>query len=330
MWPDPHQQGADDETNKTYPQRGLQDAYHHVSSEHLHRYLPEFDFRYNARHTDDTARTDLALLRIGGKRLHVPGTTNKHGTLSKEPNKITLNLDGLVTPTDFLNGVRDFFGLIRTLAVEQTGSKKGIRWTVSVQQGSNLLHATGYPTDQSTQADVAAVARAVANGIRSLEDGNVDIPSIYSEKSLEFAKGLAMLAENGKQRGLDAVEIHVDAEVLPVTVQSAATVNKLLGHTYEAQGSVEGTLSTISERGGYRFVVYDDLTDRAVSCTFRREEMLHDAMKAFGRRVAAYGQVKYRDDRPVSVKVDDIRVFKNPDELPTISDMRGLFVRGHG
>ena len=69
MWPDPHQQGVDDETNKTYPQRGLQDAYHHVSPEHLHHYLPEFDFRYNARHTDDTARTDLALLRIGGKRL---------------------------------------------------------------------------------------------------------------------------------------------------------------------------------------------------------------------------------------------------------------------
>ena len=49
--------------------RGLHGAYHHVSPEHLHRYLSEFDFRYNARHTDDTARTDLALLGIGGKRL---------------------------------------------------------------------------------------------------------------------------------------------------------------------------------------------------------------------------------------------------------------------
>jgi transposase-like protein len=49
--------------------RGVNGVYHHVSVEHLPRYLAEFDFRYNARHLTDTERTNLALAKAEGKRL---------------------------------------------------------------------------------------------------------------------------------------------------------------------------------------------------------------------------------------------------------------------
>ncbi|HEY2355177.1 MAG TPA: IS1595 family transposase [Gaiellaceae bacterium] len=49
--------------------RGINGVYHHVSPEHLPRYLAEFDFRYNARHLTDTERTNLALSQTEGKRL---------------------------------------------------------------------------------------------------------------------------------------------------------------------------------------------------------------------------------------------------------------------
>ncbi|MDX6480369.1 MAG: hypothetical protein QOG85_879 [Gaiellaceae bacterium] len=49
--------------------RGINGVYHHVSPEHLPRYLAEFDFRYNARHLTDTERTNLALSQAEGKRL---------------------------------------------------------------------------------------------------------------------------------------------------------------------------------------------------------------------------------------------------------------------
>jgi transposase-like protein len=52
--------------------RGMNGVYQHCSSEHLHRYLAEFDFRYNHRaalEIDDTQRTVDALAGIGGKRL---------------------------------------------------------------------------------------------------------------------------------------------------------------------------------------------------------------------------------------------------------------------
>ena len=49
--------------------RGMKGVYQHCSEGHLHRYLSEFDFRYNTRDLEDTERAAKALQGIEGKRL---------------------------------------------------------------------------------------------------------------------------------------------------------------------------------------------------------------------------------------------------------------------
>jgi transposase-like protein len=52
--------------------RGMKGVYQHTSKKHLHRYLAEFDFRYNNRlalGVNDMGRTETALRGIVGKRL---------------------------------------------------------------------------------------------------------------------------------------------------------------------------------------------------------------------------------------------------------------------
>lgn len=52
--------------------RGIMGTYHHVSPQHLKRYLAEFDFRYNERASlgvNDEARADKLVRGIVGKRL---------------------------------------------------------------------------------------------------------------------------------------------------------------------------------------------------------------------------------------------------------------------
>jgi hypothetical protein len=49
--------------------RGINGTFHHVSPQHLHRYLSEFDFRYNLRKVSDGERTQALIGKVSGKRL---------------------------------------------------------------------------------------------------------------------------------------------------------------------------------------------------------------------------------------------------------------------
>jgi transposase-like protein len=49
--------------------RGMKGIYQHCGKKHLHRYLAEFDFRYNERHVSDAERADAVISAVIGKRL---------------------------------------------------------------------------------------------------------------------------------------------------------------------------------------------------------------------------------------------------------------------
>lgn len=49
--------------------RSIDGTHHHVSPEHLGRYVGEFDFRHSTHDMTDTARVDHLMGRIGGRRL---------------------------------------------------------------------------------------------------------------------------------------------------------------------------------------------------------------------------------------------------------------------
>jgi transposase-like protein len=57
--------------------RGINGVYHHVGKQHLHRYLSEFDFRYNGRKVSDGDRTLMALKSTSGKRLMLRDSIGK-------------------------------------------------------------------------------------------------------------------------------------------------------------------------------------------------------------------------------------------------------------
>ncbi|MGB5107804.1 MAG: IS1595 family transposase [Candidatus Zixiibacteriota bacterium] len=57
--------------------RGLIGTYHHVGSQHLKRYMGEFDFKYSNRKITDSERTVVALKGIAGKRLTYTATSKR-------------------------------------------------------------------------------------------------------------------------------------------------------------------------------------------------------------------------------------------------------------
>ena len=53
--------------------RGMKGVYQHCKSNHLKRYLCEFDFRYNTKDCTDSERTALLLEQSVGRRLVYKG-----------------------------------------------------------------------------------------------------------------------------------------------------------------------------------------------------------------------------------------------------------------
>jgi transposase-like protein len=66
--------------------RGIIGTYHQVGKHHLHRYLTEFDFRYNARKISDSERTLLALSQAEGKRLQLRESISNPTSASERGN----------------------------------------------------------------------------------------------------------------------------------------------------------------------------------------------------------------------------------------------------
>jgi hypothetical protein len=58
-------------------ERGLDGTFHAVSRKHLHRYVSEFEFRYNTRQVDDGERLRRMLKSAIGKRLTYKQQTEK-------------------------------------------------------------------------------------------------------------------------------------------------------------------------------------------------------------------------------------------------------------
>ena len=65
-------------------QRGRRRRYEHCKEKHLHRYLAEFDFRYNNRsalNVEDKERATKAIVGAKGKRLtYRASDSSKHET----------------------------------------------------------------------------------------------------------------------------------------------------------------------------------------------------------------------------------------------------------
>ncbi len=239
--------------------------------------------------------------------------------------QVVLNLDGRVSPSEFLRGVRDFFDLIRSVSQAVTGEEGGIDWNISVKGGSNLIVAQGTPSGSSTIETVIRTVTAIGEGVTALESGTEERPRYFSDKALEKAKDIASLGENSK--GIERVEIRANGTRQTISARSIVSVKEALGKEYTALGSVEGRLQTVTSRQGFKIVVYDSLNDKRVDCHIADEELRAKALSAFGKRVAVHGVVKYRRGRPISIRATRIRIFRPREELPKPADMRGIFRR---
>lgn len=233
------------------------------------------------------------------------------------PADLTLEINGYgVTPERFLKGVRSFFAVVAEVAIGVSGKKSGVEWTVSVKEGSSLICLN--PNPQTPPPTLDKIASSLEKGFSQLEEASVR-PAFFTDKAIRSARELAEISGDGT-----IVRLWIRKNPLDVTKSVEANVAKLLSPEHADYGSIEGKLQTVTERGGFHFVVYQRLWDEPVRCNVP-QRLSEQALQSFGQRVEVYGMIKYRKDgQPRSIEADDIIPFPPSDQIPNFRDVRGI------
>lgn len=232
----------------------------------------------------------------------------------------TLELDQeKITVADFGRAVESFFGLVKEVSREVYPKKDASSWLVRVYPGSAGIGVFA-DRDVFGRNEVEAIKATISQGIVSIDSG--DRPEHFSDKALGYVKAIGHLsgADSNKQ-----IRMWYGREAsAPMKGTLAIQISKFLEPAYEADGSIDGFLEKLNAHGRFEFVVYEVLSNRAVTCIVE-ERMLDIARMVFRQRVEVLGRVKYRrDGKPVSVRAKDIVAFPSKDEIPSLDEIRRL------
>ncbi len=236
--------------------------------------------------------------------------------------KMTLKIDGQrITADRFLKAVSSFVALINDVSDTVTQERGAFRWLISVESGSAVVHFRPEPR-HADAALVSSSLKAINDGFKTLQK-RAERPRYWSDNALRKAKDLAEVLDIDTG-ALDHVSVKADSIPISITRKVSANVDELIGSEYKSLGTVEGRLRTMTEAGGLHFVVQDAVTHNNIRCFFE-DENDEIYIRAFRKRVAVYGEIRYRKDgEPISISVQKFRVLKESHELPSVKEMRGI------
>lgn len=242
--------------------------------------------------------------------------------MSVSGKKLTLKIGGQrITADRFLKALSSFVALINDVSDTVTQERGAFRWIVTVESGSAIVHFR--PEPHRAQLEFVPLSvKAINDGLDML-DKRGERPRFWSDNALRKAKDLSEVldVEDG---ALDRVSVETDHRKHRITRKISAHVDALIGAEYKSLGTIEGRLRTVTEAGGVHFVVQDPVTHNSVRCNIGEDDV-DKYLAAFRKRVAVYGEIRYRKDgEPISIAVHDFRVLREAHELPKAKDVKGI------
>lgn len=224
---------------------------------------------------------------------------------------LTIKLDGEVTLEDFAQAMQLFRKLVGALTAE-FGRGTRITWLVD-----DLRPGSAATTVAAVAEKVEPVERVVHEYTvlgKALERGE---PLAFPDRIVKPARGLTSML------GPRIHAVHFD------TPEDGATI---VSPTHRARpvrpkgafGAVEGRVETLTRRKGLRFILYDAIHDRAVSCYLQegQEDLMRDI---WGKRALVEGWIN-RD--PLTGMPNTVRWITELRTLPEIGP--GAYRRARG
>lgn len=236
---------------------------------------------------------------------------------------LTLRLSEDIIPAQqFKSAVDAFVDILNEVtAAFSTANKAQVEWGIAVRSGSSVLVAV----PESPQPGLLApLTHVIVTGLAALESGG-ERPDYFSDRALGAVRTLSKIAKDDLK-----VEIKTTGIETLLSQQANIAVGHVLDAKYSDYGSLDGYMQVLSTRGKIKATLFDDLTDRPISCTFENSDgaVLDELFRAMRskRRVEVSGLISYRaDGQPVKITVESFEVFPHQDTLPDIKDIIGIF-----
>lgn len=209
---------------------------------------------------------------------------------------MTLALGGEVDLHQFAIAISNFEVLARALSKD--AKAEGVKWIIyDLQAGSATATVRG-------EGDVLAEVEQVVNDYEAL--GQSAQKGEYPDKP-EIAKPLreitGLLGDKVTYIRFETPDKDFTIVSKPEIVVPFAIV--------KSYGAIEGRIQTLSNRKGLRFVLFDTLRDRAISC-YLSEGQEEKMRESWGKRAIVEGEIsrEVSTGRPLAIRhINDVKIL---------------------
>lgn len=203
---------------------------------------------------------------------------------------LTLALEGEITSTQFAQAMTKLDNLVRAITAE-VGANRDVKWVVDDLQKSSAVATLRAVTDIPEKADQAIqvyeqVGQALSEGL----------PVPFSKKIDDSARALVGILGGG------ITSIKLETASLDRLITSAPPTRAARAIS-DAYGAVEGRIQTLTNRTSLRFILYDTLHDKGVSCYL--DEGQEERMRGlWGKMAVVEGLVSRSPEsgRPLTIR----------------------------
>jgi hypothetical protein len=238
---------------------------------------------------------------------------------------IRLHLDGQVALRRLEEALDAWNDLLREVATDVVGAtgRDAVRFVVTgAKAGSFDLTARPQPAKRAVPVAVMPrIAKTITSGLRTLER-RATRPKHFNDTALLKVRDLGKLTSPETP----AVKIsNGTADPIALSSRLIANVEAVLAPEVTSIGGVEGKLEGLIIHGKSRFLIFDPLTGRQVTCYFSERIPYDDVLRAFGRRVAVTGVIRSRrSGERVDIQATRLQVMQPDEELPSAADVLGI------
>lgn len=237
---------------------------------------------------------------------------------------LRLGITGELGQMDFetvLNALQGSYELLQRTARRVLGDRADqLRWQLTGLQESSamtLVRATG--TEDVSERDIREIietyTRDLAHPAERLPEDDIPVLRDLLTQLQRTASGGLLAAIEGSTQRDDRVVVEPSA-ALPMLNVTPPGLHHVIG-------SVTGTLESINVHGKREASLYNELDRRRVVVSFPEADYtrVHTALR---RRVEVFGVVQEdADGRPIRLRLQDLEVLLNDDQLPSLGSLAG-------